>query len=426
MFKLLKLSLKQTVLFIFGACSLHAQDNFPEFNFTGYGDLRASYSSGEPSWLDRGLGKTRYGSDPFGNNEVRFNLAEAALLMETKFNWQLSSYLNLKFDPEQKNSIDVVEAYFKYNKLLDAGYRLEGRLGSFYPHISLENFGIGWTSPYSITPSAINSWIGEEVKTTGLEISTEHEFENHALRLNAGMFGFNDPSGTLLFFRGWALHDNKTTLFGEYPIAPLNIISPTGMFDKQSPFTVPHLELDNRPGFFAGFNWEYFGIFSLNGIYYDNRGDPSIVKNGQYSWETEFINLGLTVDIFEETEIFGQFMTGKTKMGPWVDNVRPADVDYQSFYLMVSHPIGIHRISARYDNFSVSDNSFVAVDNNNETGHSLMIAYAVEPFENQQLIFEFLHVISTRFARIELGLGQKIQKTSCRQVTGSHFNCRPS
>lgn len=407
MYKLLNFVSKQTVLSILGACSLCAQDSFPEFKFTGYGDARLSYSNGEPSWLDRGLGKTRYGSDLSGSDEIRLNLAEAALLMETKFSWEISSFLNVKFDPEQKNSIDVVEAYLKYNKLLDTGYRLEARLGSFYPHISLENFGIGWTSPYSITPSAINSWVGEEVKTTGLEISVEHEFKNHALSINAGLFGFNDPSGTLLFFRGWALHDNKTTLFGEYPIAPLNVISPTGMFDQQDPYTVPHLELDNRPGVFAGFNWEYFGLFSLNGLYYDNRGDPSVVINGQYAWETEFVNLGLTIDIFEETEIFGQFMTGNTKMGPWVDGLRPADADYQSFYFMISHPFGIHRLSARFDDFFVTDNSFVEIDNNNEDGHSWMLAYTVEPFEDQHLILEFLHINSNRFARTELGLDAK-------------------
>lgn len=411
MLKLIKFVFVQTVVFILGTSTLIAQGSFPEFKFTGYADARLSYSNGEPSWLDNGLGKTRYGSDANGNDEFRLNLAEAALIMETKLSWELSSFLNLKFDPEQKNNIDVVEAFLKYNKLVGSKYRIEGRLGSFYPHISLENFGIGWTSPYSITPSAINSWVGEEVKTTGLEISAEQEFENHALSLNVGIFGFNDPSGSLLFYRGWALHDNKTTLFGEFPIAPLNVISPTGMFEKQDPYTVPHLELDNKPGFFAGFNWEYFGFFSLNGLYYDNRGDPAIVQGGQYAWETEFVNLGLTLDIFEKTEIFGQFMKGNTKMGPWVDGLRPADADFQSFFLMISHPIGVHRFSARFDDFSVSDNSFVQIDNNNENGHSWMLAYAADPFENQQLILELLHIRSERFARSELGLAPKSNET---------------
>ncbi len=390
-------------IFLLPVCA-YAQDSFPEFNFTGYADARLSYSSGAPSWLDRGLGKTRYGADAAGNDEIRANLAEAALLIDTKYSWELSSFVNLKFDPEQKNSVDVVEAFFRYDKLMDAGFKLDARLGVFYPHMSLENWGIAWTSPYSITPSAINSWIGEEVKTTGLEITIEKELEENAFSFTAAAFGFNDPSGTLLYFRGWALHDSKTTVFGEFPLPESRSISPVGLFNNQDPYTVPNLELDNRPGYYVGFSWENFGNFTVSGQYYDNRGDPEVLRGGQYAWETDFLNVGLTLDFFEETEIFGQFLKGNTKMGPIMAlGLRPADVDYESFYIMVSHPFGDHRISARFDDFSTSDNSFVMYDNNNESGQSWMLAYTVEPFENQHLILELLHVNSDRAGRGQLG-----------------------
>ena len=91
-------------------------------------------------------------------------------------------------------------------------------------------------------------------------------------------------------------------------------------------------------------------------------------------------------------------------MGPVMSlGLRPADVDYESFYVMVSHPFGDHRLSARFDDFSTSDNSFVMYDNNNESGQAYMIAYTVEPFENQHLILEFLHINSDRAGRGQLG-----------------------
>lgn len=375
-----------------------AQDSFPEFKFTGYADARLSYSSGEQSWFDRGVGKTRYGSDAAGHDEWRFNLAEAALLVDTKFSWDFSAFANFQFDPEQKNNVDVVEAFIRYNKLLSSGYRLEARLGIFYPHISLENYGVAWTSPYSITPSAINSWVGEEVKTTGLELNLEKELSNDAISINVGLFGFNDTSGTLLFFRGWALHDNKTSVFGKYYLPDLNIME--GMFNRQDPYTVPHIEVDNRPGYLIGGKWEHFGYFTIDTLYYDNRADPAVLQGGQYGWESDFINIGLTIDYFEQLEIFGQFMKGNTKMGPDL-GFRPADADYESYYVMVSHPFGPHRLSLRYDTFKVIDNTLIEIDNNNETGHAWMIAYAVEIFEQQNLVLETLHVNSDRFARSE-------------------------
>lgn len=401
---------------IFCCQTAFAQDSFPEFKFTGYVDARLSYSSGEPSWFQRGVGKTRYGSDNAGNDEIRSNLAEATLLIDTKYTWELSSFVNIKFDPEQTAPVDIVEAFFKYNKLMDAGYRLEARIGAFYPHISLENYDIAWTSPYSVTPSAINSWAGEEVKTTGLEISLEKEFDDFAVSLTSSIFGGNDTSGTLLFFRGWALHDAKTALFSDFPLPDTNAISPTGMFRRQDPYTSPHYEIDNRPGYFVGGSFEYYGLFTLSALYYDNRALPEKLVGGQYGWESDFLNLGLTIDLFQDTEIFGQYMYGNTKMGPDL-GFRPADADYESFYVMLSHKIGRHRISTRYDNFRVIDNTLIERNNNNEDGNSWMVAYALDTYEDQRFIIELLHLTSDRPERTDFGLPAKTNET---QVQASY------
>ncbi|MCC3861080.1 hypothetical protein [Pseudemcibacter aquimaris] len=383
------------------ATNANAQESFPEVKFSGLGDARVSYSSGEPGWLDGGYGKTRYGSDPNGNDEVRLNLSELSLMMNTQFNWELSTFVHAKFDPEQKNDIDLVEAYAKYSNLFENGIRTEARLGIFYPHMSMENIDIAWTSPYSITSSAINSWIGEEIKTTGLEIFIEKEFEESALSFTGTVFGLNDPAGTLLAFRGWALQDSKTTLFGEFPLPPVHSIGPDGKLALQDPYVVPHLEVDDRVGYVVGFDWESFGLFSINSQFYNNRGDREAVIGGQYGWETEFINIGVSLDMFEDFEIFGQYMKGNTKMGGLVHGEIAVDVDYDSFYILASKTYDIHRFTVRYDHFAADDNTLVGYDNNKETGHAWLFAYSADLFENQKLMLEYLHVDSDRANRAE-------------------------
>ena len=68
-------------------------------------------------------------------------------------------------------------------------------------------------------------------------------------RLSAtlGLFGFNDTAGTLLAFRGWALHDQKTGAFSREALPPLG----PDMAGAQPPWTTPTLEVDHRIGFYG-------------------------------------------------------------------------------------------------------------------------------------------------------------------------------
>ena len=90
------------------------------------------------------------------------------------------------------------------------------RFGAFYPSFSLENGDRGWQSPFTYSYSAINTWIGEEIRPIGAEWSLRRRLEgfrsNHELRAFAAGFYGNDPAGTLLFWRGWSLHDRQTRL----------------------------------------------------------------------------------------------------------------------------------------------------------------------------------------------------------------------
>ena len=74
----------------------------------------------------------------------------------------------------------------------------------------------------SITPSAINSWIGEEVRPVAAEGTLAATLGEHKLRATAALMAANDTAGTLLTFRGWALHDRTTLAFHRQPLPPLD------------------------------------------------------------------------------------------------------------------------------------------------------------------------------------------------------------
>ncbi len=122
------------------------------------------------------------------------------------------------------------------------------RAGLMWPPVSLEHGGGEWPVNESITPSAINSWIGEEVKVVGAEQRLRSPWAQHKIAVTGAVFDMNDTSGTLLAFRAWALHDRKAMIFRAQPLPPLN------GFIKQYPAALfaPVIEIDGgcmkRPG----------------------------------------------------------------------------------------------------------------------------------------------------------------------------------
>ena len=74
--------------------------------------------------------------------------------------------------------------------------------------VSLENRGVGWSDVYSITPSALNTWTGEEFRTIGAELEGRWLGASHGylgdVALVGAVYGWNDPAGALIADRGYA------------------------------------------------------------------------------------------------------------------------------------------------------------------------------------------------------------------------------
>jgi hypothetical protein len=366
--------------------------------FDGSIDLRASAAGGETSWLDGGFGKLRYGGGDRGDSEGRVQVAAADIAWKPQFSFALTGLVSVIHQAGQSNDIDVSEAFLSYRSG-PAPTRFSVRAGVFWPPISQEHGGSTWQVTDSITPSAVNSWVSEEVKVLAFEGKLEHRFADQQLALTAALFEHDDTSGTLLSYRGWALHDVRATVWGHFPLPPLS--------PSKAPFqdqrTNSFWELDGRPGYYARIDWQTAWPVTVNLFRYDNRGDRLSNYDLQTAWRTRFWNAGAMASLGQRTVAKAQVLWGNTQVGPETAFGYPADVDFAAAYLLVSRALGGGKLTVRGDWFKTYDNSFVASDDNNEHGWAGMLAYKHPLTHFADAIVELLHVESNRQARVTNG-----------------------
>lgn len=212
-----------------------ADDDAPSgfgLDLKGYIEGRLVMTDHERSWQDGGLGKVRYGGDAGGGTRTGAR-AEGALIVQPQFGFDVTGNVVLAFNSQQRTAVDVIEAFLQYKPAPTGPVGVRGKVGAFFPPISLENTGLAWTSPYTITSSAINSWVGEELKTVGGELTAFYHTDDVEIGLTGALYGANDPAGTLLAWRGWSLNDRETGLLDRLRLAPVRIIQPTGSLSSR-------------------------------------------------------------------------------------------------------------------------------------------------------------------------------------------------
>lgn len=362
--------------------------------FDGSIDLRASVVGGETGWLDGGFGKLRWGGAE-GDTRMRARIAAADFAWKPQFSFNVAGLVSVTHQAGQSNGLDLSEAFLTFRSN-PAATRFSARAGVFWPPISQEHSGSTWQVTDSITPSAVNSWVGEEVKVLAFEGKLQHRFGDQQLALTAALFKHDDMAGTLLTYRGWALHDLRTTVWSHVALPPLS----SSKVPYQAPVTNPFWEVDGRAGYYARIDWQSPWPVSLNLFRYDNRGDRLSSYDLQTAWRTRFWNAGAMASLGPRTVAKAQVLWGNTLVGPDTPYGIPADVDFAAAYLLLSRELGGGKLTARGDWFRTHDNSFVASDNNNEHGWSGMLAYKHPLTHYATLIAELLHVESDRPMRL--------------------------
>lgn len=386
---------------------------------SGLIDLRVAASEGETSWLDRGYGKTRY-SGAGDDWRITPEIAQASLVWKPRLTWNVTGAVTLQARPGQDEPVDVVEGYINWKPTPRSALRYSARAGLYFPHVSMEHNDVAWGTTYTITPSAINAWVGEEVKVVGAEGSLAYRFGQQELSATAGLVGYNDTSGTLLALRGWALHDVMSSAYSNFPLPRLDPPFER-IWRNQAVDTDPTREFDDRIGWYARAEWRTGGPFAVNAFYYDNGGDPTRVEVGQWGWDTRFLNLGASLDVDENTRFLSQVMWGETIEGMPTPQGYWIDVGYSSVYFLGTRRFGPASLTGRLEFFETRDRTWVARDDNNERGWAATAAVRYDVSPRTSLLFELLHVESDRFARSYQGVAARQDQTTAQAALRLYF-----
>lgn len=334
-----------------------------------------------------------------GINQNLFRVNETALTLQGRISWDWTASITAKYARAAKNPVDISEAILLFKPVSISPWRFKAKLGSFFAPISLENIGTAWTSPYTLTSSAINSWVGEELKTFGGEATLGYHFENgdHIDIFGAG-FGNNDTTGTLLAFRGWRMHDYEATVLDGIQLP--NQLHIQHIFTKQAMTTQPFVEVDGRAGYYAGLNFDSQDVLKFRALYYDNMASPTIIQNGQYGWHTRFISEGLKVNFPFEFIFIEQSMLGNTQMGGLVGNHAAVDVNFWAHSFLLSKKFfDGYRLSVRYDLFGTHKNDELIQNPNESSGGAWTINYNLTFLKHHQLNLEVTTTTSNVAAR---------------------------
>ena len=357
----------------------------------GYLDLRLAAPASEQDWGDGGLGKTRIGG---GNVDAS---ASAALGASFQLAPELLAAAELQVQPEQERAADVLEAWVRWRPVSTTPWRWSLRAGVFFPPVSLENDGPGWTSAWTLTPSAINSWVGEELRATGAEFRLEHRARAGTWSATIAAFGRNDPAGDLLASRGWAMGDLTTGAFGT--LREPDVYAPVARTTAPVMFH-PFREIDHRVGWYGALQWDGAGGRGLTLLRYDNRADPTAWewqgRRKVFAWHTRFWSLGGQARIGDIT-LLAQAMRGATAFEP-----QPGlylDTELAAGYLLAGWDRGAWQPALRLDWFQLRQLPDTLAAPLSEHGNALTAALNWRPRDGWRITAELLRVASARDQR---------------------------
>ncbi len=347
-------------------------------------------TSGHPSWTEGFVGKLRYQDDGVVLNRAYVDYR--GRLTDT-----LRAHIVLvAYDDNLGNAIDFTQAYVEWRPVPTSETRYRLKLGTFYPRISMENTDPGWGSPYTLNFSAINTWVAEELRSTGAELTLSRRPSSlggaHTFSVNLAAFVGNDPAGSLLAWKGWSVHDRQSRFSDDLPLPPLPQIQPGMMFEAQDPYVEPFRELDNKISYYVNLEWRFGNKILVRAMHYDNRADPEVLEGGQYGWTTRFQHIGVQTTLPYDIGFIAQWMTGSTVMGPVMNGAHVVDVEYDSFFTLITRSFDQHRVTARYDHFDVTQNDRTPEDNNPENGHAWTLSYQYSLSDKIRIAAEWLSI----------------------------------
>jgi hypothetical protein len=368
------------------ATTAQAQD----VHWHGYLDLRATVPGDQRSFLDGGEGRLRR-----GGGDARVEAAGLVLVGSAQWTPALLASATLQVQDAGDHGAELIEARLRWRPVSTARGRGWLQAGMFFPPVSLENDGIGWSSRWTLTSSAINTWVGEELRTVGVAGGYEWRGDHDTLEASVAVFGRNDPAGEILSARGWALTDVMCGLGCRLRepdvLAAFSGESLPRRYD-------PYREVDDRAGWHASLEWTSarFGRVALTR--YDNNADGSTFQqqgpSRVFTWDTSFWALGAQAQL-GDTTLVAQAMLGDTYFAP--SPFFASETEYASAYALLGRDFGRWRPALRVDWFHARDEVIVGGgEGNAEHGHALTLALNFRPRPWLRLTGEVLRIDGRR------------------------------
>lgn len=338
-----------------------------EVSWHGYAEINGRSTSGERNWIEGG--SQVLGAGDGVGAEARLGLE---LRGESRFSAHVSVLGHAGSSEDLGRKGGLLEAFVDYGDLVTDGYRV--RTGLQFSGTSLENVEAFWQSPYTLSLSALNSWIGEEFRPIGIDVSRRfNAADGTSWDFAANLYGGNDTSAALLAWRGFAVH-NRLSAYGEaLPLMPLPSLQDPSAFGRQRPDGSQPLgpDLDGRIGYALRSRFNFVDGGGIRLAYTDNRGDR-FLYNDEYSWHTRFAVLGFDYRLGNDWTLLGELMHGRTNMGfgPGAN----VSFDLDASYLLLSRAYQSWTYSVRLENFHLGERDRSVGELNSQNGNGITFA----------------------------------------------------
>lgn len=374
---------------VLAASGVVAQEQ-QRLSVTGELDVRWVDATGAPSFFDGGLGLLRF--DPHHDGA---RLGHALLVSDLQLTDFLSAHVTADaYGDHDSRFAGISEAYLEAHPSPVGSIEWNAKVGAFFMPVSLENGGPGWTDVYTLTPSALNTWIGEEFRTIGTQLQARWIGANYGypgdVSFTASAYAWNEPAGSLLQERGFALTDRPSNIFGSLG----------------EPATSFYHELDTRPGYYAGLTWRHRDFLQVRALHYDNLANPqaSNAADTIYAWHTRFTTGGVQLQPSDGLSFVAQYLHGDTTSGEPTDDQGPLfRMNYRAVFGLASFQWQRERLTARYDDFRTEQTSEVLAPPTDQRGHAWTVGFQHRLAKDWQLAAEWIHVSSSFPPRVEIG-----------------------
>jgi hypothetical protein len=348
------------------------------FQSHGFLTARAISVEAQPSWTERGFGRFDVGADSAGDRKT-----ENQEVAQLGFDWTPTRWLLIHADGiarhEPSGTVGsrggLVQAFVDvFNE------HLRLRAGSFWLPTSRENVDPMWNSRYTITYSALNSWIGQEVRPIGADVQFSPNFY---ITAGATAFRGNDTMGTALAARGWTF-GNRLSVYNEKIAVP-----------APDDFTKPiGYDIDHRLGFAERLRIQVPERAMIQFAHIDNRAElePGY-RPPDVPWATRFNVVSAEAGSSSTTTVAAEWARGRTSVGFPGGSFT---MDFDTAYILASQKKGKDRWTTRVERFTTKSHNHLRFDFSRESGNAYTVAWLRDLSDHVRSGVEYVRVTGDR------------------------------